>query len=258
MPRARCRSCPRPPRSRWPRPRRGSGWAPPSPSCAPKGCCPGRVTAARCRPDSPISVKEAVMPWSRFRTPDGQGVDVILGPEMRSTGEVMGIDADFGKAFAKSQAGAYGSLPLKGRVFVSVANRDKRSMVFPVKALARPGLRDPGHRRHRRRAAPQRHPGHHGAQALAGHRPERRADDRAADRGRRDRPDHQHALRRRARGWTATRSAPRRSRPASRASPRSRASRRRCTASRRCGAARSGVGSLQEYADELNASRAES
>ncbi|MBS2534535.1 carbamoyl-phosphate synthase large subunit [Catenulispora sp. NF23] len=85
--------------------------------------------------DSPISVKEAVMPWSRFRTPDGQGVDVILGPEMRSTGEVMGIDADFGKAFAKSQAGAYGSLPLKGKAFVSVANRDKRSMVFPVKAL---------------------------------------------------------------------------------------------------------------------------
>ncbi|NUR61284.1 MAG: carbamoyl-phosphate synthase large subunit, partial [Catenulispora sp.] len=85
--------------------------------------------------DSPISVKEAVMPWSRFRTPAGQGVDVILGPEMRSTGEVMGIDADFGKSFAKSQAGAYGSLPLKGRAFVSVANRDKRSMVFPVKAL---------------------------------------------------------------------------------------------------------------------------
>ncbi|GAA2065474.1 carbamoyl-phosphate synthase large subunit [Catenulispora yoronensis] len=85
--------------------------------------------------DSPISVKEAVMPWSRFRTPEGSGVDVILGPEMRSTGEVMGIDADFGKAFAKSQAGAYGSLPLKGKAFVSVANRDKRSMVFPVKAL---------------------------------------------------------------------------------------------------------------------------
>src|SRR2546423_2039917 len=85
--------------------------------------------------DSPISVKEAVMPWSRFRTPDGQGVDVILGPEMRSTGEVMGIDADFGKAFAKSQAGAHGSPPADGRAFVSVANRDKRSMVFPVKAL---------------------------------------------------------------------------------------------------------------------------
>ena len=76
------------------------------------------------------------MPWSRFRTPDGQGVDVVLGPEMKSTGEVMGIDADFGTAFAKSQAGAYGALPTKGRVFVSVANRDKRSMIFPVKVLA--------------------------------------------------------------------------------------------------------------------------
>jgi len=86
--------------------------------------------------DAPIAVKEAVMPWSRFRTPDGQGVDVVLGPEMKSTGEVMGIDADFGTAFAKSQAGAYGALPTKGRVFVSVANRDKRSMIFPVKVLA--------------------------------------------------------------------------------------------------------------------------
>ena len=86
--------------------------------------------------DAPIAVKEAVMPWSRFRTPDGQGVDVVLGPEMKSTGEVMGIDADFGTAFAKSQAAAYGALPTKGRVFVSVANRDKRSVIFPVKVLA--------------------------------------------------------------------------------------------------------------------------
>jgi len=86
--------------------------------------------------DGPIAVKEAVMPWSRFRTPDGQGVDVVLGPEMKSTGEVMGIDADFGTAFAKSQAAAYGSLPTKGRAFVSVANRDKRSTIFPVKTLA--------------------------------------------------------------------------------------------------------------------------
>ena len=86
--------------------------------------------------DAPIAVKEAVMPWSRFRTPDGQGLDVVLGPEMKSTGEVMGIDADFGAAFAKSQAAAYGPLPTKGRIFVSVANRDKRSMIFPVKVLA--------------------------------------------------------------------------------------------------------------------------
>ncbi|MEU4574107.1 carbamoyl-phosphate synthase large subunit [Nonomuraea sp. ATR24] len=81
--------------------------------------------------DASIAVKEAVLPFNRFR-----GVDIVLGPEMRSTGEVMGIDAFFGTAFAKSQAAAYGELPTKGRAFVSVANRDKRAMIFPVKALA--------------------------------------------------------------------------------------------------------------------------
>ncbi|UGQ13061.1 carbamoyl-phosphate synthase large subunit [Yinghuangia sp. ASG 101] len=85
--------------------------------------------------DAPIAVKEAVLPWSRFRDEQGRGVDTVLSPEMRSTGEVMGIDAFFGTAYAKSQAGAYGALPTKGRAFVSVANRDKRSMIFPVKAL---------------------------------------------------------------------------------------------------------------------------
>ncbi|MEO3813853.1 carbamoyl-phosphate synthase large subunit [Sphaerisporangium sp. B11E5] len=81
--------------------------------------------------DAPIAVKEAVLPFNRFR-----GVDTVLGPEMRSTGEVMGIDEVFGTAYAKSQAASYGSLPTKGRAFVSVANRDKRAMIFPVKALA--------------------------------------------------------------------------------------------------------------------------
>ena len=90
--------------------------------------------------DAPISVKEAVMPWSRFRDSSGQGVDTILGPEMRSTGEVMGIDSVFGTAYAKSQAGAYGALPTKGRAFVSVANRDKRSMVFPARELVAHGF----------------------------------------------------------------------------------------------------------------------
>ncbi|GEL24043.1 carbamoyl-phosphate synthase large chain [Pseudonocardia sulfidoxydans NBRC 16205] len=84
----------------------------------------------------PVAVKEAVLPFNRFRTPTGQGVDPLLGPEMKSTGEVMGIDASFGPAFAKAQAGAYGSLPTSGRVFVSVADRDKRAMVFPVRRLA--------------------------------------------------------------------------------------------------------------------------
>jgi carbamoyl-phosphate synthase large subunit len=86
--------------------------------------------------DSPVAVKEAVLPFHRFRTPEGKGVDSLLGPEMKSTGEVMGVDTSFGEAFAKSQAGAYGSLPTSGRVFVSVANRDKRALVFPVKRLA--------------------------------------------------------------------------------------------------------------------------
>ncbi len=85
---------------------------------------------------APISVKEAVLPFNRFRTRDGRQVDAVLGPEMRSTGEVMGIDAGFGTAFAKSQLAAYGSLPTSGAVFVSIANVDKRHMVFPVKRLA--------------------------------------------------------------------------------------------------------------------------
>ncbi|MCU7724865.1 carbamoyl-phosphate synthase large subunit [Actinoplanes sp. KI2] len=86
--------------------------------------------------NAPIAIKEAVLPFKRFRTPAGHGVDSLLGPEMKSTGEVMGIDAGFGQAFAKSQAAAYGSLPTAGKIFVSVANRDKRSMIFPVKRLA--------------------------------------------------------------------------------------------------------------------------
>nr|WP_209310585.1 carbamoyl-phosphate synthase large subunit [Streptomyces spiramenti] len=90
--------------------------------------------------DAPISVKEAVMPWSRFRDTHGRGVDTVLGPEMRSTGEVMGIDAVFGTAYAKSQAAAYGALPTKGRAFVSVANRDKRAMIFPARTLREHGF----------------------------------------------------------------------------------------------------------------------
>ncbi|PKZ67425.1 carbamoyl phosphate synthase large subunit [Gordonia terrae] len=85
---------------------------------------------------APISVKEAVLPFNRFRRHDGSGVDNLLSPEMKSTGEVMGIDADFGRAFAKSQTAAYGSLPTSGKIFVSVANKDKRALIFPVKHLA--------------------------------------------------------------------------------------------------------------------------
>ncbi len=91
--------------------------------------------------DAPIAVKEAVLPFHRFRTARGDQVDNILGPEMKSTGEVMGFDAVFGTAFAKSQAAAYGSLPVKGTVFVSIANRDKRAAIFPVRRLADLGFR---------------------------------------------------------------------------------------------------------------------
>ncbi|MCG5472766.1 carbamoyl-phosphate synthase large subunit [Micromonospora sp. LAH09] len=86
--------------------------------------------------DAPIAVKEAVLPFKRFRTRAGKGIDSLLGPEMKSTGEVMGIDTNFGHAFAKSQSAAYGSLPTAGKIFVSVANRDKRGMIFPIKRLA--------------------------------------------------------------------------------------------------------------------------
>ncbi|WP_400998785.1 carbamoyl-phosphate synthase large subunit [Agromyces sp. GXQ0307] len=82
--------------------------------------------------DAPVAVKEAVLPFHRFRTREGIMVDSVLGPEMRSTGEVMGIDRDFPRAFAKSQLAAYGGMPLSGRVFVSVSDRDKRAIILPV------------------------------------------------------------------------------------------------------------------------------
>jgi carbamoyl-phosphate synthase large subunit len=90
--------------------------------------------------DAPVSVKEAVLPFKRFRTREGQVVDSVLGPEMRSTGEVMGIDADFPRAFAKSQDAAYGGLPSSGTVFVSVADRDKRAIVLPILRLTQLGF----------------------------------------------------------------------------------------------------------------------
>ena len=77
-----------------------------------------------------MAVKESVFPFNRF-----YGIDTVLGPEMKSTGEVMGIDTDFGMAFAKSQIGAGLNIPLKGRVFISVMNKDKRSIIFVAKKL---------------------------------------------------------------------------------------------------------------------------
>ena len=91
--------------------------------------------------DAPVAVKEAVLPFKRFRTADGHTVDSVLGPEMRSTGEVMGIDRDFPTAFAKSQAAAYGGMPTEGTVFLSVADDDKRAVILPAHRLQELGFR---------------------------------------------------------------------------------------------------------------------
>src|SRR3990167_8605689 len=82
-----------------------------------------------------VAVKESVLPFIRFI-----GVDAILGPEMKSTGEVMGIDSTFGSAYAKSQIAAGQKLPTKGNVFISVKNQDKRNIVFIAKKLADMGF----------------------------------------------------------------------------------------------------------------------
>jgi carbamoyl-phosphate synthase large subunit len=82
-----------------------------------------------------IAVKEAVLPFARF-----PGVDTVLGPEMRSTGEVMGLDANFGRAFAKSQIGAGQKLPLSGTVFISVKDADKAFAVESARALKAMGF----------------------------------------------------------------------------------------------------------------------
>jgi len=82
-----------------------------------------------------MAIKESVFPFSRF-----PGVDAILGPEMKSTGEVMGIDTAFGMAFAKSQIAAGTILPRKGKVFISATNKDKRQIVFIAKELEHLGF----------------------------------------------------------------------------------------------------------------------
>jgi carbamoyl-phosphate synthase large subunit len=82
-----------------------------------------------------FSVKEAVLPFNRF-----PGVDILLGPEMKSTGEVMGIDDDFGMAYAKTQMAAAPALPRQGNVFVSVRDRDKEAAVAVARALVKHGF----------------------------------------------------------------------------------------------------------------------
>ena len=87
-----------------------------------------------------ISVKEAVLPWNRFRRADGRGVDSVLGPEMRSTGEVMGIADTFGESYAKSQISSFGPLPKGGKVFISLADKDKSQGISPARSLIELGF----------------------------------------------------------------------------------------------------------------------
>src|SRR5256885_3463750 len=87
-----------------------------------------REVRERARHQAHVAAKEAAFPFARF-----PGVDLILGPEMKSTGEVMGIDADFGRAFAKSQLGSVTALALQGCVFVSVPDQEKNRHVEPYR-----------------------------------------------------------------------------------------------------------------------------
>lgn len=87
-----------------------------------------------------VSVKEAVLPWNRFRRTDGRGVDAVLGPEMRSTGEVMGISPTFGESYAKSQIAAFGPLPTAGTVFISLADKDKATGIEPALGFSELGF----------------------------------------------------------------------------------------------------------------------
>jgi carbamoyl-phosphate synthase large subunit len=82
-----------------------------------------------------VAVKEAVFPFARF-----PGVDILLGPEMKSTGEAMGLDVDFGRAFAKSQLGGGVVLPQSGRVFVSVRDHDKASLLPAARKILEMGF----------------------------------------------------------------------------------------------------------------------
>ncbi len=160
-----------------------------------------------------FAVKEAVFPFARF-----PGMDITLGPEMRSTGEVMGIDADMGMAYAKSQTAAGSPLPQKGNLFISVKDSDKAQAAELSKVVCRARLRALRHGRHRRRDRGRRGAGEKTLQARrrpaarAGHDPERRdrvhhqhaqRQDAAAGRGQNPRrrgdvshPDHDHAFRR--------------------------------------------------------------
>ncbi|WP_030014189.1 carbamoyl-phosphate synthase large subunit [Curtobacterium sp. S6] len=105
-----------------------------------EGRLPSHMDGADLPDDTAIAVKEAVLPFNRFRTKTGAAVDSLLGPEMRSTGEVMGLHTFFDTAFAKAQAAVGNILPTEGKAFVTVSDRDKRAAVVYVKMLQELGF----------------------------------------------------------------------------------------------------------------------
>ena len=153
-----------------------------------------------------IAVKEAVFPFARF-----PGVDPVLGPEMRSTGEVMGIDRDYAIAFAKSQLGGGSQLPLSGTVFVSVKDSDKDKVLAPIRELAEMGFRIIATRGTKRHLDAPRHPVREDQQGAGGPAACRRRHHQWRGRYR-----VQHHRRRQGAGRTPSRSA---ARPCSTISP---------------------------------------
>lgn len=106
-----------------------------------EGVLPATGDGAALPARAPIAVKEAVLPFHRFCTPEGRGIDPLLGPEMKSTGEVMGIDVTFGRAYAKSQIAVHGAMPVQGCVMLSLGDRDESLGVLLARRLAGLGFR---------------------------------------------------------------------------------------------------------------------
>ena len=193
-----------------------------------------------------VAVKEAVLPFSRF--PD---VDPALGPEMRSTGEVMGIDVTFGRAFHKAELAAGTELEPVGTVFLSLNDQSKPAGLAMAKRLRELGhghRRHPGHRRLPRRVRPTgRRGAGQGVRGRTGWRRGGRQDGRRPDRVGQGHARRQHACRVGAGAPTASRSARRRCSTASRASRRSTPRSPRCRGSSSSAASRSPSRSLQEH-----------
>ena len=101
-----------------------------------EGMLPSNYDGGSLPLEHPIAVKEAVLPFNRFRAADGSMLDTVLSPEMKSTGEVMGLADNFGAAYYKALIAGFMNMPKEGSIFVSVANRDKRNLIFPIQRLA--------------------------------------------------------------------------------------------------------------------------